>query len=193
MRLVLSLTLNLSRKVLNQLKFYMNTFSLPKKGEYPGYYDTYLSKIPDENFSVLALQQIEELKNLFQSKEPGWDSKPYAEGKWTPKEVLGHTIDTERIMTFRALCFARGEKKALPGFDQDPYVLNARFGQVPVENLVADFEAQRKALLTLISTLSEEVLDTVGNANGNPITPRALFWIIPGHFIHHFSILKERY
>ena len=193
MRLVLSLTLNLSRKVLNQLKFYMNTFSLPKKGEYPGYYDTYISKIPDENYSVLILQQIEELKNLFQSKEPGWDSRPYAEGKWTPKEVLGHTIDTERIMTFRALCFARGEKKALPGFDQDPYVLNARFGQVPVENLLADFEAQRKALLTLISTLSEEVLDYVGNANGNPITPRSLFWIIPGHFIHHFSILKERY
>ncbi|RIW15749.1 DinB family protein [Algoriphagus lacus] len=171
----------------------MNTFSLPKKGEYPGYYDTYLSKIPDENFSVLALQQIEELKNLFQSKEPGWDSRPYAAGKWTPKEVLGHMIDTERIMTFRALCFARGESKALPGFDQDPYVLNARFGQVPVENLLADFEAQRKALLTLITTLSESVLDNVGNANGNPITPRALFWIIPGHFIHHFSILKERY
>lgn len=193
MRLVLSLTLNLSLKVLNQLKFYMNTFSLPKKGEYPGYYDTYISKIPDENFSVLTLQQIEELKNLFQSKEPGWDSRPYAEGKWTPKEVLGHMIDTERIMTFRALCFARGESKALPGFDQDPYVLNARFGQVPIENLLADFEAQRKALLTLISTLNESVLDNVGNANGNPITPRALFWIIPGHFIHHFSILKERY
>ncbi len=171
----------------------MNTFALPKKGEYPGYYDTYISKIPDENFTALILQQIGDLKELFQSKETGWDSKPYAEGKWTPKEVLGHVIDTERIMTFRALCFARGEKKALPGFDQDPYVLNARFGQVPAENLLADFEAQRKALLTLISTLNNEVLDNVGNANGNPITPRALFWIIPGHFIHHFSILKERY
>jgi hypothetical protein len=171
----------------------MNTFALPKKGEYPGYYETYISKIPDENFSVLILQQIEKLNNLFKSKEPGWDSKAYEAGKWTPKEVLGHTIDTERIMTFRALCFARGEKKALPGFDQDPYVVNARFGQVPVVNLLADFEAQRKALLTLISTLNDEVLDNVGNANGNPITPRALFWIIPGHFIHHFSILKERY
>ncbi len=193
MRLVLCLTLNLSRKVLNQLKFYMNTFSLPKKGEYSSYFDTYLTKIPDENFSVMILRQIEELKNLFESKEPGWDSKPYAEGKWTPKEVLGHTIDTERIMTFRALCFARGEKQAMPGFDQDPYVLHGRFDQVPAVNLLADFEAQRKALLTLIATLSEDVLDQVGTASGNSITPRALFWIIPGHFIHHFSILKERY
>jgi hypothetical protein len=193
MRLVLSLTLNLSRKVLNQLKFYMNTFSLPKKGEYSSYFDTYLTKIPEGNFSEIILKQTEELKTLFQSKNPGWDSTPYAEGKWTPKEVLGHIIDTERIMTFRALCFARGEQQSLPGFDQDPYVLNARFGKVETDLLLADFEAQRRALLTLIATLDEEAMDCVGNANGRPITPRALFWIIPGHFTHHFSILKERY
>lgn len=193
MSLVLSLTLNLSHKVLTQLKFYMNTFSLPKKGEYSAYFDTYISKVPDENFTDLILRQIKDLKLLFESKEAGWCSLPYAEGKWTPKEVLGHVIDTERIMTFRALCFARGEKNPLPGFDQDPYVVNARFGQVPVDLLLQDFEAQRMALLTLIKTLDESVLDNLGNANGNPISPRALFWIIPGHFVHHFRILKERY
>lgn len=193
MRLVLSLTLNLSRKVLNQLKFYMNTFAQPRKGEYPEYYDTYISKISEEDFSLLILQQIQVIKDLFHSKREGWDSKPYEAGKWTPKEVLGHIIDTERIMTFRALCFSRGESQALPGFDQDPYVANGKFDRVPAEFLLADFEAQRKALLTLIATLDEGVLDFVGNANGNPITPRSLFWIIPGHFNHHFSILKQRY
>lgn len=193
MSLVLSLILNLSHKVLTQLKFYMNTFALPKKGTYSAYFDTYISKVPDENFTDLILQQINDLKQLFPSKEAGWSSLPYAEGKWTPKEVLGHIIDTERIMTFRALCFARGEKNSLPGFDQDPYVLNADYEQVSVALLLEDFEAQRKALLTLISTLNENSLDRVGIANGHPITPRALFWIIPGHFEHHFRILKERY
>lgn len=171
----------------------MNTFSLPNKGDYPGFYDTYISKVPDSNYCDLVFSQIESIKDLFSSKPTGWDSKPYAEGKWTPKEVLGHVIDTERIMTFRALCFARGEKKSLPGFDQDPYVLHARFGQVPISNLLEDFEAQRRALVTLIQTLPEDVLDLVGTANGNPITPRSLFWIIPGHFIHHLNILIERY
>lgn len=193
MSLVLSLTLNLSHKVLTQRNFYMNTFSLPKQGEYSGYFDTYISKVPDENYTDLILQQVKDLKELFQSKGQEWSEKPYAEGKWTPKEVLGHIIDTERIMTFRALCFARGEKNSLPGFDQDPYVLNARFGQVPTELLLEDFEAQRKALLSLIRTLNESVIDNVGTANGNPITPRALFWIIPGHFTHHYRIFKERY
>jgi hypothetical protein len=171
----------------------MNTFSLPKKGEYPAYYDTYISKIPDENFSSLIFQQVDAIHDLFHSKSDGWDSRPYEAGKWTPKEVLGHIIDTERIMTFRALCFSRGESQALPGFDQDDYVANGKFDRVPAEFLLADFVAQRKALVTLIATLDEGILDFAGNANGNPITPRSLFWIIPGHFIHHFSILNERY
>ena len=191
--LVYSLTLNLSHKVFTQPKFYMNTFSLPKKGDYHVYFDTYISKVPDENYTDLILRQVNELRQLFSSKAINWSSLPYAEGKWTPKEVLGHMIDTERIMTFRALCFARGEKNPRSGFDQDPYVLNAGFEQVSVELLLEDFEAQRKALLTLIRTLNESVLDNIGIANGNPITPRALLWIIPGHFTHHFRILKEKY
>jgi len=171
----------------------MNKFALPQKGDYPVFYETYISKISDDNYSDQIRSQIEELSALFAAKGPGWDSMPYEEGKWTPKEVLGHMIDTERIMTFRALCFARGEEKALPGFDQDPYVVAGKFNEVSAELLLQDFETQRKALLTFINTLNESVLDFVGNANGNPITPRALLWIIAGHFIHHFRILKERY
>lgn len=171
----------------------MNTFSLPNKGEYPIYYEPYISKIKDDNYSGQILRQVNELREIFQSKEDGWNSKAYAKGKWSPKEVLGHLLDTDRIMTFRALCIARGEQKALPGFDQDPYVVAGKFNQVSVDLLLKDFEAQRNSLLTLTQTMDESVLDVVGNANGNPITPRALFWIIAGHFIHHCNILKEKY
>lgn len=171
----------------------MKTFSLPNKGEYPSYYETYLDKIPVGDFSELILSQLIEIRNLFASKPLGWESIAYAEGKWTPKEVLGHMIDTERIMTFRALCFARGEKQSLPGFDENQYVLAADFSENSLEDLLDDFEAQRRALLTLVKTLSEGVLDIQGIANEKPITPRALLWIIPGHFIHHVQVLNSRY
>jgi hypothetical protein len=177
----------------NTNKNYMNLFSLPDKGDYPAYFETYISKIPDENYSGQILRQVNELREFLQSKASGWESKPYSEGKWTPKEVLGHLLDTERIMMFRALCFARGEQNALPGFDQDTYVIIGRFNEISTELLLKDYEAQRNALLTFFNTLNEGVLDQSGNANGNPITPRALLWIISGHFIHHFNILKERY
>ncbi len=171
----------------------MNTLEQPKNGSYPAFYSTYIKLVSGNDYESQLIDQTDSLLKLFQEKGKGWVEKPYAEGKWTPKEVLGHVIDTERIMTFRALCFARGERSSLPGFDQDPYVLNARFGNVPIELLLEDFQAQRKSLLSMIRILPEDSLDLVGTANGSPITPRALFWIIPGHFAHHMNILKERY
>jgi hypothetical protein len=124
----------------------MNTFSLPSKGEYPSYYETYISKLGDQNFSTLIQSQTQELKAFVASKPEGWANVPYAPSKWTPKEVIGHCIDTERIMTFRALCIARGEKKLLPGFDQDPYVIQGQFNDVSLDDLLSDFEMQRQAL-----------------------------------------------
>lgn len=165
----------------------------PKEGEYSNYFNRYLSLTSTQPYQNQILSQIEVCQTLFEEKGEEWANKAYAAGKWTPKEVLGHVIDTERIMTFRALCFARGEQAALPGFDQDPYVLNAKFDQVAIQDLLEDFKMQRLALISLIKTLPVDSLSNLGLASGNLISPRALFWIIPGHFEHHFSILKERY
>jgi hypothetical protein len=171
----------------------MKTFDRPKKGEYPSYFESYLDKVPDKSYSDLIQDQLVEMNNLFASKPFGWESIAYAEGKWTPKEVLGHLIDTERIMTFRALCFARGEKQSLPGFDENAFVETAQFSKISLQDLLNDFETQRKSLLTLVNIPSEESLDLQGKANDKLITPRALLWIIPGHFIHHVQVLNSRY
>jgi hypothetical protein len=171
----------------------MKTFSLPSKGEYPPYYETYISKLAEANFSDLLLKQIKQLKTLLSSKPAGWENTPYAPGKWSPKEVLGHCIDTERIMTFRALCIARGEKKLLPGFDQDPYVVQGQFNAVALDDLLADFELQRQAILSMVRTFPEASFEEIGSANGNPMSTRALLWIIPGHFMHHFEVLQQAY
>ncbi len=181
------------RKINYASKNYMKTFGPPKKGDYPSYYETYLDKVPPLSFAELIQNQVVEIRNLFDSKPQGWESIAYSEGKWTPKEVLGHIIDTERIMTFRALCFLRGEKQSLPGFDENAYVETAQFSKISLEDLLNDFEAQRKALFTFVNTLSEDFLNFQGKANDKPITPRALFWIIPGHFIHHVEVLNNRY
>ena len=133
------------------------------------------------------------MKAFFVSKPEGWANEPYAPGKWTPKEVLGHLLDTERIMTFRALCIARGEKKLLPGFDQDPYVIQGQFNAVSLDDLVADFEMQRQAILSMVRTFPETSFQEIGSANGNPMSTRALLWIIPGHFVHHFEVLQQKY
>ena len=44
-----------------------------------------------------------------------------APGKWSVKQVLGHVCDAERVMSYRALRFSRGDETELPGFEEDDY------------------------------------------------------------------------
>jgi hypothetical protein len=171
----------------------MNSLAQPKKKDYPIFYSTYLKITSGANYSAQMQSQFDELIDLFHQKNRQWATTAYEEGKWTPVEVVGHLLDTERLMSFRALCIARGEKSALPGFDQDEYVKNADFRSVPIHHLLEDFVAQRMSILSMLRSIPYSKYDLVGVANGKQITPRALLWIIPGHFSHHMNILTTLY
>jgi hypothetical protein len=45
----------------------------------------------------------------------------------------------------------------------------------------------------MIRTFPEASFEEIGSANGNPMSTRALLWIIPGHFMHHFEVLQQAY
>jgi hypothetical protein len=165
----------------------------PKEGEYAPFYAGYISLVIDQDLPKLLFSQIEAIKEYFENIGEDKSNTTYASGKWSQKEVLGHIIDTDRIMTLRALCFARGEKALLPGFDQDQYVASAKFNDIPLVDLLEDFEKSRHALLSFMKTISSDSLVKIGNANGSEVSVRALFNIIPGHTEHHLKILKTLY
>ena len=116
----------------------------------------------------------------------------YAEGKWTVKQVLGHMADTERVFAYRALCFSR-ESIALPGFDQDVYMQKATFNSRSMEDLACEFKCVRESSLYLLNAMTEEQSLQKGTASGNPLSVRALAYMMAGHEMHHLKILKERY
>ena len=117
----------------------------------------------------------------------------YAEGKWTVKEVLSHLIDTERVMTYRAMRIARNDQTDLPGYDQDALVANTDMSKYAYSDLVDELVMLRQANLFFFKSLSDEDMKKKGTANGTQISAGALLFIIYGHIEHHFNVLKQLY
>lgn len=167
--------------------------TLPSTDTYAPYYETYISKLKGQDPIRLLEGLVLDFKALLSGVPDEKEDFRYAEGKWSVKEVVGHIIDTERIMCTRALCIARGEKQPLPGFDENEYVAAANFDKRTLYDLSHEFGFVRESTLALFKTLSEEDLDRKGIANNNTVTPRAILYIIAGHHLHHMGVLKERY
>ncbi len=117
----------------------------------------------------------------------------YQVGKWSTKEVIGHIIDTERIVAYRALRFARKDKTSLPGYDEVLFGDTSNTGQRDIQKLIAEFVAVRQATILLFESFNEEMLAERGIASNFEISVPALGFAILGHCIHHLQIIDERY
>jgi hypothetical protein len=165
----------------------------PAQSEYDPYYHRYVSLVPDEDVLVALDQQLSETLILLRSLSEQHGTFRYEPGKWSVKEVLGHLIDTERIMSYRALRIARKDRTPLSGFEQDDYVKNGGFDQRSVGNLGREFEQVRRATISLFRNLEPDAWERTGIANKVEVSVRALVYIIAGHELHHKAILKDRY
>lgn len=163
----------------------------PLPNEYPIWAEAYISKVDQDVFEILENQALLLPALLERNKDK--ENYAYAENKWTVKEMLGHIIDCERIFAYRITCFARNEKQHLPGFEEDDYVLNARFSERNYEDMIEEFATLRKANLYLFRSLNEEELSRIGIASGRAINVKSILYVTAGHVMHHVGILKERY
>lgn len=166
----------------------------PLSDDYLPYYQGYIDQIPAGTDPLQALRdQAAEVRAAFGPLTEAQAAAAYAPGKWTPKEMLLHLVDTERIFAYRALRFARADAQDLPGFEQDDYVAHSAANARPLASLLAEYAATRAATLALFETFVEGQLDRRGTANGGTVTVRALLYILPGHERHHLHVFRERY
>lgn len=166
----------------------------PQADEHSPYYAKYIALVPDDELTVvqhLADQHHDTVGLLRKAKAKGDHS--YGPGKWTVKEVVGHMCDTERIMAYRALRFARADETDLPGFDENTYVTASNFSSRSMDDLLEELWSVRAATLSLAKYLPKDALTRRGTANGAAVSVRALLYIIAGHERHHLAILRERY
>ncbi|MCA1850749.1 MAG: DinB family protein, partial [Acidobacteria bacterium] len=72
----------------------------PEVSEYPPYYERYISLIPKGDILTTLAQQLETTLALFRSIPESRADSRYAPDKWSIKELIGHLIDTERILAY---------------------------------------------------------------------------------------------
>jgi hypothetical protein len=164
----------------------------PQSDEFAPYYATYINTVSENVLGELEHQATSFPKFLrLVSDEKAYYA--YAEGKWTVKEVVGHMIDTERIMAYRALRIARNDKTPLASFEEDDYVANAKFNDRSLDSLSDEFVAVRMGNVYLFKHLTEEEFSRMGTASDKPVSVKALLYILVGHVNHHRNIIEERY
>ncbi|MFT5884820.1 MAG: hypothetical protein ACI9IP_001277 [Arcticibacterium sp.] len=161
--------------------------------ELPAFFDRYILKVDDLPLSVAFEQYSPTAIMADLDKIDKLGDQVYAPGKWTIKDILQHIIDTERIMSYRALCFARNDKTELPGFAENNYADNTNLYHRTLEELMEEWQLLRASTRALFAGFSDEMLLRKGTASNIEVPVLALGFMLIGHAVHHYQVIEERY
>jgi hypothetical protein len=165
----------------------------PGADEYAPFYADYVGLVPEADVLPVLAAQASEIRRVAASVPGDRETFRYGPGKWSVREIFGHMGDGERVFGYRAFCISRGDKAALPGFDENDYVAESAYDERTVAELADDFAGLRASNLAVLGRLDPARWARVGNANGKPVSVRALAYVMAGHARHHLRVLKERY
>jgi hypothetical protein len=160
----------------------------------PEYFDRYILQADDKELFEVLQTSLDELSSLPLDKWEALGDRTYAEGKWTIKDTLQHLIDTERIFSYRALCFARADTALIPSFDEALYAQSTNVQDRTISDLLEELRLVRTSFIALFRSFTPEMLMRTGLSwKGQPYSVLSIGFMIPGHQRHHFRILEEKY
>jgi len=165
----------------------------PDHSEVSEYFFTYINKVKAGDIRAILRDQVDAAVALLRAISEERSLHRYAPGKWSIRDVLGHVNDAERVFTYRALWFARGFDSPLPSFDQDIAIPTAAADGRSWRSHIDEFQTVRAATVNLFQHLPADAWMRRGVASGNPVTVKALAYIVAGHLEHHLGIVRERY
>jgi len=171
----------------------MEIIGPPDKSEAAEYYTKYIEQVPAGDIRQVLSAQLADLTSLYSDISEERSTRRYAPDKWTIRQVASHISDSERVFSFRAFWFARGYDAPMPSFDQDVAIKVAGADERSWQSHVDEFRAVRSTTLALFNSLPADAWARRGVASDNPVTVRALAYIVAGHAAHHARILREKY
>jgi hypothetical protein len=165
----------------------------PKSNEHNTYFQRYIDLCEDTEFYDQYDNNTNNLVRFLESLPVEKHQFAYAQGKWTVLQLFRHIIDCERVFSYRALVAARGDSSPLPSFDEDNYAKAVAGETTSMVNMLKEFTLLRQSNRFLFENMSEEQSYFTANVNGEPLSARAIAFIMIGHVNHHLKVLQERY
>ncbi len=159
----------------------------------PEFFRRYINALPDLSMDAVLHHSLEQLSQKQEEKLTIIGNEVYAPGKWSVPVILQHLIDTERIMDYRALRFARRDKTALAGYDENHYADLTLTTSRKVADLLEELKLVRVSSIYLFDSFSEDDLVQTGTANNSEVSVAAMAYAIAGHQMHHLKVIEERY
>src|SRR5262245_23460821 len=124
----------------------------------PQYFEKYIKLVEDVELSKAFGDSLAQLEYLNKSLLAKLEGKRYAQDKWTVKETLQHVIDWERILSFRALLFARKEGSVPQGVDGDLLAANMYADQRSIDSLIDELKITRLSTKAMFESFDDKTM-----------------------------------
>lgn len=159
----------------------------------PEYFDRYINQVEAVELPQAFIQSEQQLQQLDKSLLAKLDGKRYAHDKWTVKGIFQHLIDWERISSYRALLFARGEDLPSQNVDENLLAANMNAERRAIEELIDEMKIVRAATEAMFKSFDDEMLLKQGVNWKSEMSVLAMGFTIVGHQAHHLKIVEEKY
>ncbi|MBV6438807.1 MAG: DinB family protein [Haliscomenobacteraceae bacterium CHB4] len=167
--------------------------SKPGPDEYPEWFAGEIEPVPYHDLFFGLEDSFQQTSAFLRGLPANKLLYRYLPDKWTIKEMWQHVIDVERVLSYRAMRFSRGDTTVLHGFDQNAYALASKANDRAWEDILQEYSAVRVSSLLLFRSLYPEMFMLRGTAGRSQVTVRAVGYLILGHEIHHTKSIRERY
>ena len=159
----------------------------------PAYFDRYINLCDDVPLLQAIQTSLDEIDRFPLDRWAALGDRAYAPGTWTVRDILQHLIDTERVFSYRALAFARGDTQAMPPFSEDDFAAAARASDRSLDSLMEELKVSRRSFLALYQSFTPEMLARTGMGFRGEYSVADIGFIMPGHQRWHMKVLEERY
>lgn len=159
----------------------------------PEYFDRYIELVDDIELSEAFDKGIEQIDDLDINLLKKIGDGKYAPNKWTVKDIFQHVIDWERILSQRALLFARIDGSVAQGIDENALAENTKTERRTIEDLIEELKVVRLSTKFLFANFNDEILQNSGTSYKSVMSVLAMGFTIIGHQKHHLKIIEERY